>query len=99
MCSQDWLWTEAKENGATPSECCTFHDDVDDETNEIHIMGSFEVDGWMLAFEVDPYKTVEKENAKLRAELSKRQESEEPEGRDVTSSSSNAMRPTSPSVE
>ncbi|KAL8528882.1 hypothetical protein ACS0TY_006377 [Phlomoides rotata] len=39
MCSQDWLWTEAKENGATPSECCTFHDDVDDETNE-EILGT-----------------------------------------------------------
>ncbi|KAL8462087.1 hypothetical protein ACS0TY_033242 [Phlomoides rotata] len=35
MFSQDWLWTEAKEIDATPSECyTTFHDDVDDETNE-----------------------------------------------------------------
>ncbi|KAL8489024.1 hypothetical protein ACS0TY_024607 [Phlomoides rotata] len=35
MCSQDWLWNEAKEIDATPSECyTTFHDDVDDETNE-----------------------------------------------------------------
>ncbi|KAL8484578.1 hypothetical protein ACS0TY_027037 [Phlomoides rotata] len=34
MCSQDWLWTETKEIGATPSKCCAFHDDVDDETNE-----------------------------------------------------------------
>ncbi|KAL8541359.1 hypothetical protein ACS0TY_002565 [Phlomoides rotata] len=31
MCSQDWLWAEAKEIGATPSECCTLRDDV--ETN------------------------------------------------------------------
>ncbi|KAL8554728.1 hypothetical protein ACS0TY_002790 [Phlomoides rotata] len=35
MCSQDWLWNEAKEIDATLSECyTTFHDDVDDETNE-----------------------------------------------------------------
>ncbi|KAL8474964.1 hypothetical protein ACS0TY_031402 [Phlomoides rotata] len=35
MCSQDWLWNEAKEIDATPSEYYTkFHDDVDDETNE-----------------------------------------------------------------
>ncbi|KAL8469182.1 hypothetical protein ACS0TY_032129 [Phlomoides rotata] len=35
MCSQDWLWNEAKEIDATNSECyTTFHDDVDDETNE-----------------------------------------------------------------
>ncbi|KAL8530375.1 hypothetical protein ACS0TY_007421 [Phlomoides rotata] len=40
MCSQDWLWTEAKEIDATPSECyTTFHDDVDDETNE-EILGT-----------------------------------------------------------
>ncbi|KAL8481096.1 hypothetical protein ACS0TY_027581 [Phlomoides rotata] len=34
MCSQDWLWTETKEIGATPSKYCAYHDDVDDEMNE-----------------------------------------------------------------